>query len=127
MNNYKHELAELQEELNRARRQAAETGTLGGTVENGTKITALSRTFQDDVQELRVYLQQYEGNPVVQIGLWKCDEAGRWFILPNKQCKLRRSELVHVIEALLRIARILNGEEEPSWDLSGRSSPVPAA
>ena len=124
MMDYSHELAELQEELNRARRQAAESGTLGGTQENGTRITALSRTFRDDVQELRIYLQEFEGNPVIQIGPWKCDEAGRWFIVPNRQCRVRRSELVHVIEALLRIARILRGEE-PGWSVYPRTPQPP--
>jgi hypothetical protein len=112
MMDYSNELAELQEELNRARRHAADTGTLGGTQENGTRITALSRTFRDDVQELRIYLQEFEGNPVIQIGPWKCDEAGRWFIIPNRQCRIRRSEIVHVVKALLQIAGILNGEEQ---------------
>jgi hypothetical protein len=120
MMDYSNELAELQEELNRARRHAADTGTLGGTQENGTRITSLSRTFRDDVQELRIYLQEYEGNPVIQIGTWKGDEAGRWFIVPNRQCRIRRSEIMHVIEALLRIARILNGEE-PGWSVHPRT------
>lgn len=123
MNDYSKELSELQDELTRARRQAVESGTLGGTQENGTRITSLSRTFRDDVQELRVYLQEFEGNPVIQIGPWKCDGAGRWFIAPDRQCKLRRSELVHVIEALLRIARILNGEE-PGWSVYPRTPPT---
>jgi hypothetical protein len=124
MMDYSNELAELQEQLDRARRHAAETGTLGGTQENGSRITALSRTFRDDVQELRIYLQEFEGNPVIQIGPWKCDEAGRWFIVPNRQCRLRRSEVVHVIEALLRIARILRGEE-PGWSVYPRTPQPP--
>lgn len=69
--------------LSRARRQALESGTLGGTQENGTRITSLSRTFRDDVQELRIYLQEFEGNPMIQVGPWKCDEASRWFIVPT--------------------------------------------
>ena len=123
---FSKELDELQEQFARARRQAAEAGTLGGTQENGTRITALSRTFREDVQELRIYLQEFEGNPVIQIGPWKCDEAGRWFIVPNRQCRIRRSEIVHVIEALLRIARILNGEE-PGWSVYPRAPQPPLA
>ena len=123
---YSKELEELQEQFARARRQAAETGTLGGTQENGTRITSLSRTFRDDVQELRIYLQEFEGNPVIQIGTWKGDEAGRWFIVPNRQCRIRRSEVVHVIEALLRIAQILNGEE-PGWSVYPRTPTPPHA
>lgn len=120
MKDYSKDLADLQAELNRARRQAAETGTLGGTVENGTLITALDRTFREDVAELRIYLQEYEGHPVVQIGPWKRDGVGRWFITPDRQARVRRSELVHVIEALLRIVRILNGDEP--WEVRGRAA-----
>ena len=77
MNDYSKELAELQDELTRARGLATDAGTLGGKQENGTRIIALSRTFRDDVQELRIYLHEFEGNPVIQIGPWKCDEDGR--------------------------------------------------
>lgn len=118
MSDYKEELARIEADLARAKRTAAERGTLGGTVENGTRILALSRTFGDDVAELRVYLQEYKSHPVVQLGTWRGDEAGRWFIERDRQCRVRRSELVHVIKALLRIVRILDGEEQP-WDLPG--------
>ena len=111
---YSKELEELREQFALARRQAAESGTLGGTQENGTRIMSLSRTFRDNVQELRIYLQEFEGNPVVQIGPWRCDEAGRWFIVSDRQCRIRRSEIIHVVKALLQIAGILNGEDPGS-------------
>ena len=111
---YSKELEELREQFALARRQAAESGTLGGTQENGTRIMSLSRTFRDNVQELRIYLQEFEGNPVVQIGPWRCDEAGRWFIVSDRQCRIRRSEIIHLVKALLQIAGILNGEDPGS-------------
>lgn len=83
----------------------------GGTKEQGRRIAAIPRPYNDE--EVRIILQDFKGNPVTQIGLWRTDEAGRTWIVPNRQYWIRRNEIVPVINGLMEVLRILRDGWEP--------------
>ncbi len=76
-----------------------------GTQEQGRRIATIPRPYGDE--EVRIILQNFKGNPVTQIGLWRTDEAGRSWIKKDRQYWIRRSELIPVIEGLMEVLQIL--------------------
>lgn len=69
----------------------------------GTLLCAHPRQGPEGVpQELRVYLDAYEGRPFLSLRLWQRDVAGGWWPLPGKGCSVRLGEAESVASALRR-------------------------
>lgn len=82
-----------------------------GTQVQGRQVAAIPRPYNDE--EVRIILQDFKGTPVTQIGLWRTDEVGRSWIKKDRQYRIRRSELVPVIDGLMEVLRILRDGWEP--------------
>lgn len=75
---------------------------------SGHMIASFGRKGPNGVrQELRLFLDEYEGHAFLSLRLWQADQVGGWWPLKGKGISIRLSEaqgLAHAIEDALELA-----------------------